>query len=227
MKHQLRQKFWTPWPPCGPMSNRDRWGWVSVWGLLLIGVGSLICLQQMAAREFGQVPRRVYSMAIKQSRPVPKGTQVQNSVPESPMIVPITVNGVSTTDQRYAAIIRRASQRYDIDPHIIKAIIMAESSFDPLAVSNKGAQGLMQLMPTTAKDLGVRNTFDPGQNIDAGVRFFKRLLTHHKGDLKLALAAYNAGAKNVRRYNGVPPFKATHAYIRKVLRYRRQFQDKA
>jgi soluble lytic murein transglycosylase-like protein len=121
--------------------------------------------------------------------------------------------------------IMQAAQTYQVDPTLIHAIIMAESSYNPRAVSHRGAQGLMQLMPTTAKWLGIRDSFDPAMNIDGGVRYFKKLLDRFDGDVKLALAAYNAGSRYVRKYGGVPPFKATRIYIKKVLHYHRVLQD--
>jgi soluble lytic murein transglycosylase-like protein len=101
---------------------------------------------------------------------------------------------------------------------------MAESGFNPRAVSKVGARGLMQLMPRTAKFLGVKDSFKPDHNIDAGVRYFKQLLDQFDGKIKLALAAYNAGTHNVRKYGGIPPFKATQIYIDKVLRYYEVYQ---
>jgi soluble lytic murein transglycosylase-like protein len=116
-------------------------------------------------------------------------------------------------------IIQRVALRYNIDPALVKAIIMAESEYNPKAISAKGAKGLMQLMPVTARSLGVDDIFNPEQNIHAGVRHFKFLLTQFDGNIRLALAAYNAGAGSVRRYNAIPPFKATKRYLIKVLRY--------
>jgi hypothetical protein len=120
--------------------------------------------------------------------------------------------------------ILRASQAYEVDIALIRAIIMAESSNNPRAVSHRGAKGLMQLMPTTAKSLGVKDAFDPAGNIDGGVRYFRQLLDRFDGDVKLALAAYNAGSRYVRKYGGIPPFKATRIYIKKVLKYHRKYQ---
>jgi soluble lytic murein transglycosylase-like protein len=116
-------------------------------------------------------------------------------------------------------IIQRAALRYNIDPDLVKAIIMAESEYNPNAISVKGAKGLMQLMPLTARSLGVNDVFNPEQNIHAGVRHFKFLLKQFNGDVKLALAAYNAGSRHVRRYKGIPPFKATKRYLKKVYQY--------
>jgi hypothetical protein len=126
-------------------------------------------------------------------------------------------------DPPFNNIVLQAAEEYDVDPALIRAIIMAESNNNPQAVSHRGAQGLMQLMPTTAKWLGVEDSFNPAANIDAGVRYFKCLLDRFNGDIKLALAAYNAGSRYVRKYKGVPPFKATRLYIKKVLKYHQYF----
>lgn len=120
----------------------------------------------------------------------------------------------------------KASQTYRVEAALIKAVIMAESGYNPNAVSRRGAQGLMQLMPGTAKWLGVHDAFDPVLNIDGGVRYLRRLLDRFDGDVQLALAAYNAGSRYVRKYGGVPPFKATHIYIEKVLKYRKNYRKK-
>lgn len=118
-------------------------------------------------------------------------------------------------------IIFEAAYRYEVDPAIVKAIILAESSYNPKAVSNRGAQGLMQLMPITAREMGVKNSFNPQQNIHGGTAYFKKLLNRYEGNVKLALAAYNAGSGKVQQYRGIPPFKATRRYIKKVLQYHR------
>jgi soluble lytic murein transglycosylase-like protein len=125
----------------------------------------------------------------------------------------------------YRTIIQQASRRYGVESAMIKAIIMAESSYNPRAVSSRGAAGLMQLMPTTADSMGVKDKFDPKHNIDGGVRYFKNLLVRFDGDIRLALAAYNAGAKKVRQYNGIPPYKATRSYINKVFQYYQRYKD--
>ena len=129
------------------------------------------------------------------------------------------------TERLLQPVILEASERYKVDYAIIRAIIMAESSYNLMAISKKGAEGLMQLMPNTAMELGVTDSFNPTQNIHAGVRYFKKLLKRFKGNVRLALAAYNAGSENVREYNGIPPFKATHSYIKKVLHYQRYYQQ--
>jgi soluble lytic murein transglycosylase-like protein len=122
-------------------------------------------------------------------------------------------------EQSFLPIIQRVSLRYDIDPALVRAIIMVESKYNPNAISVKGAKGLMQLMPVTAKYLGVDDVFNPEQNIHAGVRHFKFLLKQFDGDVILALAAYNAGSRPVKRYKDIPPFKETKRYLKKVFRY--------
>jgi hypothetical protein len=113
--------------------------------------------------------------------------------------------------------IREAAERYGVPIKLVSAVIRAESGFNPRAVSRKGAQGLMQLMPTTAATLGVRNTFDPRQNIDGGVRHLRGLIDRFLNNLPLALAAYNAGEKAVTLYRGIPPYPETQDYVTKVL----------
>jgi soluble lytic murein transglycosylase-like protein len=127
-------------------------------------------------------------------------------------------------DRLYSDIIEKAAERYNIDAALIKAIIMAESRYNHRAVSKKGAGGLMQLMPHTAKALGVQNIFDPEDNINGGVRYFKKLLNRFKGNTKLALAAYNAGSRYVRHYKGVPPFIQTKTFIKNVLKYHQSYK---
>lgn len=113
-------------------------------------------------------------------------------------------------------IIKETAARHNVDAELLRAVIKAESNFNPHAISHKGAVGLMQLMPHTARRLGVRNSFDPEQNIEAGVRHLKYLLGLYDGDLRLSLAAYNAGEGAVERHKGVPPYRETQHYVRKI-----------
>ncbi len=131
---------------------------------------------------------------------------------------------VKKSERLYQPIILRAANRYEVDPAIVKAIILAESSYNPKAVSKSGAKGLMQLMPKTAREMGVKDIFNPEHNINGGVRYYKKLLNQFNGDVKLALAAYNAGLRKVREHNGIPPYKATHYYIQKVFEYYQHYK---
>ncbi|MGA8180105.1 MAG: lytic transglycosylase domain-containing protein [Desulfobacterales bacterium] len=155
-------------------------------------------------------------MRFKISQPANLAVQTDQSPPY--------VSGRKAERQYHKFIVQTAS-KYQIDPALIKAIIMAESGYNPKAVSKKGAKGLMQLMPETAEALGVEDIFNPRQNITGGVQYFKRLVNRFNGDVKLALAAYNAGSRYVRNYNGVPPFKATRYYIKKVLKYYQKYKN--
>jgi soluble lytic murein transglycosylase-like protein len=139
-----------------------------------------------------------------------------------PILPPVKGN---KKERLFHPIIIQTSSRHQVDPAIVKAIIMAESGYNPRAISKAGAKGLMQLMPKTAQDLGVEDSFNPQQNISGGVRYFKQLMNRFNGDFKLALAAYNAGSTTVRRYKGVPPFKATKHYIKKVFKYYQLYKN--
>jgi soluble lytic murein transglycosylase-like protein len=110
-----------------------------------------------------------------------------------------------------------AARRHGLDPALVLAVVKVESAFRPQAVSPKGAQGLMQLMPPTARDLGVEDAFDPEQNLDGGARYLRQLLIRYKGDVRRALAAYNAGPGAVDRHKGIPPYRETRQYVRRVL----------
>ena len=118
----------------------------------------------------------------------------------------------------YDASINEHARRQGVAADLVRAVIQVESAFNPVAVSNKGAMGLMQLMPATALELGVRNPFDPDQNIRGGVTYLKQLLTRYDQKVELALAAYNAGIGNVEKYGDVPPFKETRNYVNKITK---------
>ena len=120
---------------------------------------------------------------------------------------------------RFDPMITKAADRHQVDFALIKAVIMAESSYNPKAVSKQGAKGLMQLMPETALSLGVKDVFNPAHNINGGVKYLRKLLDTFNENIKLALAAYNAGSGTVKRHGGIPPIKATRHYVKMVFAY--------
>ena len=126
------------------------------------------------------------------------------------------VSGKPFTQQEIDAAIDQAASRHNVDPSLVRAVIQVESNFNPNAVSRTGAMGLMQLMPQTARQLNVVNPFDPQQNVDAGVRHLKKLMESYGGDVRLTLAAYNAGAGAVARSAGVPHFRETRNYVKRI-----------
>jgi soluble lytic murein transglycosylase-like protein len=124
---------------------------------------------------------------------------------------------VEVSQEPFGDLIREAAKRYNVDADLITSVIAAESNFDPKAISRRDARGLMQLIPSTAAHLGVKNVFDPKENIDGGTRYLSELLVLYKNDLALTLAAYNAGPERVQRYGQrVPPFAETISYVRRV-----------
>jgi soluble lytic murein transglycosylase-like protein len=134
----------------------------------------------------------------------------------SPQVDVATEFEVVPPSEAYEELIQEAADKYDMDPALIRAVMQTESAFHPYAVSRAGAEGLMQLMPALADEMGVVDSFDPRENIMGGARYLKRLLDYHKGDLDLALASYNAGPGNVERYGGVPPFRETRRYVKTI-----------
>ena len=131
--------------------------------------------------------------------------------------------GCARNPEEFEPIINSCALEYGVNKSLVKAVIHAESGYNPSAVSPKGAQGLMQLMPKTAQGLKVANSFDPADNIRGGVRYLRFLLDTFKGDETLALAAYNSGLSKVAKYGGIPPYEETRNYVAKVLNYKKNY----
>jgi soluble lytic murein transglycosylase-like protein len=142
--------------------------------------------------------------------PVP----AQPAKPQPPAQVPAATAAAPDLNE----VVTTASSTFHLDPDLVNSVIHAESGFNTHAVSRKGAQGLMQLMPGTASKLGVNNTFDPRANVNGGSRYLRELLERYNFDLVKALAAYNAGPERVEQYNGVPPYRETRAYVNRIVR---------
>ena len=154
-----------------------------------------------------------------------KGTVHFSNVPTDQRYVPIAQDpkrSSSMASRRYDDLIRRVARQYDVPPALVKAVIASESNFNASALSPKGAQGLMQLMPATAKALGVRDSYEVEQNVTGGTAYLRQLIDRY-GDWNHALAAYNAGPTAVEEYGGIPPFPETRAYVRRVLKYYRAY----
>jgi soluble lytic murein transglycosylase-like protein len=143
------------------------------------------------------------------------------TVPQPPPVIGAPSRGAVTV--AYDDLIADGAERYGVDFSLVKAVMRAESAFDPFAVSKKGALGLMQLMPETARVRGVRNAFVPAENIDGGIRHLRLLLDRYEGNVVLAVAAYNAGAGRVDGAGGVPAIAETRDYVARVLRYRAEY----
>lgn len=130
----------------------------------------------------------------------------------------------SVNPAEYEQIISSCATKYGVNSCLIKAVIHAESGYNPNAVSRKGASGLMQLMPGTARSLKVSNSFDPKDNVEGGVKYLRFLLDTFRGDVPLAVAAYNAGLNKVAKYGGIPPYNETRTYVNRVLSYMQSYQ---
>ena len=129
----------------------------------------------------------------------------------------ITAVGHPPAENAFKILITHAASRHQIDPDFVASVVKAESGFNPLAISSKGAEGLMQLMPETAVNFGVENAFDPAANVEGGTRYLRQLLDQYGGDAVKALAAYNAGPQRVAQYGGIPPYRETRQFITRVV----------
>lgn len=131
----------------------------------------------------------------------------------------------SVNPAEYEQLIRNCADKYGVSHSLVKAVIHAESGYNPNALSSKGASGLMQLMPGTAKSLNVADRFNPKDNVEGGVKYLRFLLDTFRGDVSLALAAYNAGLGKVAKYGGIPPYNETRTYVNRVLSYMQSYQS--
>ena len=184
--------------------------------LSLLALGIVLCLASPAAAQIYSW-RDVDGKLVLSDKPRPdQGAQATFEVHGAATVRATKPLNSTTKSAPFEASITEHAQRQRVAADLVRAVIQVESAFNPIAVSSKGAMGLMQLMPATATELGVVNPFDPDQNIRGGVAYLRRLLDRYNGNVELALAAYNAGMGNVEKYGDVPPFKETRNYVKKV-----------
>ena len=183
--------------------------------------GNLLVLSLPGGGEIGFPSLNVVRIEERALPPVETAPEMRSQVPAPP--VPPPVAGLSRLfvspldpEPGVRALIWEIAEAQAVDPRLVAAVVKVESNFDPYAVSRKGAMGLMQLMPATARRFRVGNTFDPSQNLEGGTRYIKELLGRY-GEVGIALAAYNAGEEAVDRYGGIPPFRETQAYVYRIL----------
>ncbi|HKD92631.1 MAG TPA: lytic transglycosylase domain-containing protein [Terriglobales bacterium] len=172
--------------------------------------GTKLAYWSTTEHRWKQVPAR-NSVTMKQAQSAIADVQREMSPQKSGAAAPQSIS-----QAHLDALIDEAAARHQVDPNLVRAVIKVESNFDPNAVSRKGAIGLMQLMPSTARQLNVSDPYDPQQNVDAGVRHLKSLLDNYGGDVPRSLAAYNAGEKAVARSGGIPPYAETRNYVKQI-----------
>jgi len=189
------------------------------------GDGSSSAASKAEASTRSRSPLVYWSVTEHRFKPVPTSGAVMRAARSAASEVNTYLDGRAQshqtlnrafTAQDIDAAIDQAAARHNVDPSLVRSVVKVESNFNPNAVSRKGAMGLMQLMPSTARSLNVSNPFDPQQNVDAGVRHLRRLLDSYGGDVRLSLAAYNAGSGAVARSAGVPHFRETQNYVRRI-----------
>jgi soluble lytic murein transglycosylase-like protein len=177
---------------------------------------ALGCTLSQAGNGYGRRILPVAAKAVPVARVDPRSGQSVRTIVVAPRIANTALQGiVAASDSKVKGLVQEAALKYDVNPALIDSVIQVESNYNPSAVSPKGAQGLMQLMPDTARRFGVQNTFDPRENIHGGVRYLKFLQETFKDD-RLAIAAYNAGEGAVAKYKNVPPFPETVSYVAEV-----------
>lgn len=196
--------------------------WIAA-AIVVLGASSLVSAAELAVLQNGFTIRhqrhevngdttRLYTSTTSTDYVDVPTAQVASYAPDDTPAPPVEAKQPDVID-----IVKGAGDKHGVDPDFLSSVVHAESSFNPNAVSPKGARGLMQLMPDTANKLGVKDSFDPESNIDGGARYLRALLDRYNGDAVKALAAYNAGALRVQQYNGVPPYAETRAYVRRIV----------
>ena len=186
---------------------------------LILALGWVLVSEPAAAR--GAIYTFTDERGVVHFTNVPRGDERFRPLPPAATAVPRR-SYKAPSSRRYDPIIHTTARYHGVPPALVKAVIAAESAFDSQAVSRKGAQGLMQLMPATAASLGVHNAFEPEQNVHGGTAYLREMIERF-GDLSRALAAYNAGPTAVDRYGGIPPYPETQAYVERVLTYYRRY----
>jgi soluble lytic murein transglycosylase-like protein len=187
-------------------------------GCIACGIFSIIILFFIGVPSAHDSNKKICAI-MKDSRPYK--IDIMDTSPSNPYMD----YQVSKRESLFLPIISNAAVKHDVDPALIKAIIMAESEFNPLATSKRGAIGLMQIMPNTATTFGIKDMYNPVHNINTGAEYLKILMNQFGGDLELTIAAYHAGSSKVREYNGIPPFETTKSYVKKVFEYYKHYQD--
>ena len=189
---------------------------------LLLGAGLVLgagVLGPTAAQARGAIYSYTDGNGVTHFTNVPRGDARYQKMREAP---PLQRRRPPPRRADYDDLIDQVARVHSVPPALVKAVIAAESAFDPQAVSHKGAQGLMQLMPATAAGLGVEDAFEPAENVRGGVNYLREMIDRY-GDLTRAVAAYNAGPAAVDRYGGIPPYRETRAYVERVLTYYRHY----
>ncbi|HME80655.1 MAG TPA: lytic transglycosylase domain-containing protein [Candidatus Eremiobacteraceae bacterium] len=209
-----------PWPPV-PASPSS--AWLDPQGTPADSVPAPPAAQGASpelslSKLIAQLSRQLKSIEQTFTKALQQLAKSVESAPSSPSSSAAAPSGTAPRGANpYDGMIRRTAQRHDLDPALLNAVIRQESGFNPQARSSAGAMGLMQLMPDTAKSLGVTDAFDPAQNLEGGAKLLRGLIDQYGGRLDLALAAYNAGSGAVDKYHGVPPFAETRNYVHAIL----------
>lgn len=191
-----------------------------IWACVMAGLALVVPVGEV----FADIFMRIHSDGRKEFTNRPSGPGWIFHMTESGFEPVVKFSSPKGKPKSIDEIVTEIATKFAIDANLVKAIIMAESNCKPQAVSSKGAQGLMQLMPATAKELNVTKPFDPRENIIGGVKYIKGLMASY-GDLRLALAAYNAGPATIQKYQGIPPYRETINYVKKVIRYYKKFKN--